>query len=73
VYQKNETLLIYIELLDQLQLPTLANRKMHMRFCYMHKIIRGLLYFPPDVICPRVTMSHNTHSHLYIVPTLCTY
>jgi len=55
-------------LLYQLQLPTLANSKLHMRLGNKNEIIHGLLYFPPDVICPRVTMPHNIRSHLLYQP-----
>jgi len=56
------------KLLHQLQLPTLANSKLHMRLCNMNETIHGLLYFPPDVIYPRVTMAHNIRSHLLYQP-----
>ena len=48
-----------------LVLPTLANHRLHVRLCYMHN---GLLSFPPDVIRPRVTVSHISHSHLPYQP-----
>ena len=59
------------KLLDQLQLPTLANFRLHMRLSKMNEIIHGLLYFLPDVICPRVTMPHNIRSHLLYQPYAC--
>ena len=58
-------------LLYQLQLPTLANSKFHMRLGNMNETIHGLLYFPPDFICPRVTMPHNIRSHLLYQPYAC--
>ena len=56
------------KLRHQLPLPTLANSKLHVRLCNMNEIICGLLYFPPDVICPTVTMPHNIRSHLLYQP-----
>jgi len=56
------------KLRHQLQLPTLAHSKLHMRLCNMNETICRLLYFPPDVICPRVTMPHNIRSHLLYQP-----
>ncbi len=54
----------YDELLDMLELPTLAQRRLHMRLCFMYKIIRGLLYFPPNVVIPSNILSHYSRSYL---------
>ena len=40
----------YHELLDMLDLPSLAQRRLHTRLCYVYKIVHRLLYFPPDVV-----------------------
>ena len=58
----------YHELLDRLDLPSLAQRRLHTRLCYVYKIVHGLLYFPPDVVVPSSALSHNPHSHLLYQP-----
>ena len=32
-----------------LDLPSLAQRRLHTSLCYVYKVVHGLLYFPPDV------------------------
>ena len=58
----------YHELLDMLDLPSLAQRRLHTRLCYVYKIVHGLLYFPPDVVVPSSALSHNPRSHLLYQP-----
>ena len=56
------------DLLDKLRLPTLAQRRLHVDLCLMYKIIHGLMYFPPDLVAPSTTVTHNTHPHLLHQP-----
>ena len=51
-----------------LDLPSLAQRRLHTRLCYVYKIVHGLLYFPPDVVVPSSALSHNPRSHLLYQP-----
>ena len=62
----------YNELLDRLQLPTLAQRRLHLSLCFMYRIIHGLMYFPPNIIVPSSTPSHYTRSYSF-APTICTH
>ena len=58
----------YHELLDMLDLPSLGQRRLHTRLCYVYKIVHGLLYFPLDVVAPSSALSHNPRSHLLYQP-----
>ena len=59
----------YHELLDMLDLPSLAQRRLKKkRLCYAYKIVHGLLYFPPDVVVSSSALSHNPRSHLLYQP-----
>ena len=39
----------YYDLLDMAHLPTLKNRRLYLKLCYLYKIIHGFFYFTPDV------------------------
>ena len=58
------------EPLDRLQLPTLAQHRLHLSLCFMYRIIHGLMYFPPNIIVPSSTPSHYTRSYSF-APTIC--
>ena len=51
-----------------LDLPSLAQRRLHTRLCYVYKIVHGLLYFPPDVVVTSSALTHNPRSHLLYQP-----
>ncbi len=44
----------YQELLDLTCLPTLENRCLYFKMCTLYKIVYNLIYFPPDVITPKL-------------------
>jgi len=58
----------YHELLAKLHLPTLTQHRLHIDLCSMYKIIHGLMYFPPDVVTPSTTVTHNPRSLLLQEP-----
>ena len=58
----------YHELLAKLHLPTLTQRRLHIDLCLMYKIIHGLMYFPPDIVTPSTTVTHNPRSLLLQEP-----
>ena len=52
-----------------------AQRRLHTRLCFMYKIVRGLLYFPPNVTwlyIPSRALSHNSRLYLLHQSTVCT-
>jgi len=58
----------YHELLAKLHLPTLTQRRLHINLCLLYKIIHGLMYFPPDIVTPSTTVTHNPRSLLLQEP-----
>ncbi len=49
----------YDDLIDMINLPPLANRRLHVKLCSLYKIVHDLLYFPPNIVVPKVTRSHT--------------
>ena len=49
----------YQELLDMLDLPSLAQRRLHTRLRYVYKIVHRLLYFHADVVVPRSALHRS--------------
>ena len=58
----------YSELLDMFSLSTLENRRLYLKLCHLFKIVRGLCYFPPDIVVPRFNHSHFSRSYLLQQP-----
>jgi len=58
----------YHELVAKLHLPTLTQCRLHIDLCLMYKIIHGLMYFPPDIVTPSTTVTHNPRSLLLQEP-----
>ena len=50
----------YNELLDMFRLPSLQNRRLYIKFCYLFKIVHGLCYFPPDVVVQNTNLTHSS-------------
>ncbi len=44
----------YQELLDLTCLSMLENRRLYFKMCTLYKIVYNLIYFPPDVITPKL-------------------
>ncbi len=47
----------YDDLMDMINLPPLANRRLHLKLCSLYKIVHDLSYFPPNIVVPKVTRS----------------
>ena len=45
----------YTNLLQLANLPALVNRRSYLKLCSLFKIVKGLSYFPPDMIKERVS------------------
>ena len=54
----------YKDLMAKLHLSTPTQRRLHIDLCLMYKIIHGLMYFPPDIVTPSTTVTHNPRSLL---------
>ena len=50
----------YNELLDMFRLPSLQNRRLYIKLCYLFKIVHGLCYFPPDVVVQNTNFTHSS-------------
>ena len=50
----------YNELLDMFRLPSLQNRRLYIKLCYLFKIVHGLCYFPPDVVVQNTNLTHSS-------------
>jgi len=50
----------YNELLDVFRLPSLQNRRLYIKLCYLFKIVHGLCYFPPDVVVQNTNLTHSS-------------
>ena len=48
------------KLLDMLDLPSLSDRRVHLKTCVLYKIVHQLSYFPPDVVLPQTTRSYSS-------------
>ena len=46
-----------------LELPQLAQRRLHTRLCFMYKTVHGL-YFPPNVVVLSRALSHNSRPYV---------
>ena len=48
----------YDELLYMTNLPSLADRRLHLKLCSLYKIVHNMTYFPPDIVVPKVIPAH---------------
>ena len=59
----------YDQLLQLLDLPTLARRRLYLDLSTMYKIVHGLVYFPPNIFVNRIGRTPNTtRPFLYSCP-----
>ena len=56
----------YQELLDIMNVPSLADRRLQLKLALLYKIVHGMCYFPPDILCPRTNYSVRTNHSLVI-------
>ena len=56
----------YQELLDIMNIPSLADRRLQLKLALLYKIVHGMCYFPPDILCPRTNYSVRTNHSLVI-------
>ena len=52
----------YHELLNMFSLPSLENRRLHLKLCHLFKIVYGLCYFPPEAIVANNNLTHSSRS-----------
>ena len=43
----------YHELLDIMNVPSLADRRLQLKLALLYKIVHVMCYFPSDILCPR--------------------
>ena len=59
----------YDQLLQLLDLPTLARRRLYLDLSTMYKIVHGLVYFPSNIFVNRIGRTPNTtRPFLYSCP-----
>ena len=58
----------YNELLHMLDLPSLSDRRLHLKMCQLYKIIHQLSHFPPDIVMPKCTRTHTNASSILHQP-----
>ena len=56
----------YQELLDIMNVPSLADRRLQLKLALFYKIVHGMCYFPSDILCPRTNYSLRTNHSLVI-------
>ena len=56
----------YQDLLDIMNVLSLADRRLQLRLSLLYKIVHGMCYFPSDIFCPRTNYSHRTNHSLVI-------
>ena len=56
----------YQELLDIMNVPSLADRRLQLKLALLYKIVHGMCYFSPDILCPRTNYSVRTNHSLVI-------
>ena len=65
----------YHELLDLFSLPSLTNRRLHLKLCHLFKIVHCLCYFPLDTLTLNINHTHfpehSTSSNISVELTLC--
>ena len=50
----------YDELLYMTNLPSLADRRLHLKLCSLYKIVHNMTCFQPDIAVPKVTRSYTS-------------
>jgi len=56
------------DLLELFQLPSLGNRRLHIRLCTMYKIIYDLCYFPPIIVPKPPSTFRHSHPLTFMQP-----
>jgi len=56
----------YHDLLDIMDVSSLADRRLHLKLSLPYKIVRGMCYFPSDILCPHSNYSNRTKHSLVI-------
>ena len=41
-------------------LPSLADRRLYLKQCYLYKTVHNMAYFPPNIAVPKVTTLYNS-------------
>ena len=54
----------YSELLDLCSVPSLENRRLHLKLCHMFKIVNNLCYFPPEIVVQSPSLLHSSRPPL---------
>ena len=54
----------YQDLLDIMNVPSLADRRLQLKLSLLYKIVHGMCYFPSDILCPRSNYSNGTNHSL---------
>ena len=47
---------------------SLANRRLHLKLCYLYKIVHQFTYFSPNVVVPTVARSHHSTPYSLQLP-----
>ena len=58
----------YSELLDLCSVPSLENRRLHLKLCHMFKIVNNLCYFPPETVVQSPSLLHSSRPPLLHQP-----
>jgi len=56
----------YQDLLDIMNVPSLADRQLQLKLSLLCKIVHGMCYFPSDILCPCSNYSDRTNHSLVI-------
>ena len=56
----------YQDLLDIMNVPSLADRRLQLKLALLYKIVHGMSYFPSDILCPRTNYNLRTNHSLVI-------
>ena len=51
-----------MRLQDMFSLPSLENRRLHLKLCHLFKIVHGLCHFPPEVLVANNNITHSPRS-----------
>ena len=56
----------YQELLDTMNIPSLADHRLQLKLALLYKIVHGMCYFPSDILCTPTNYSVRTNHSLVI-------
>ena len=56
----------YQELLDIMNVPSLADRRLQLKLALLYKIVHGMCYFPSDILCTLTNYSLRTNHSLVL-------